>query len=222
VDGETHEIRPEDWFGFRDHSWGVRQSVGAAPTDLIPSKLPVVKRLLRGAMKWTPSFFRRPDGTYYETAIFLVDGVFTYSSAYINDADGSQERVRSVRPDIDYDSRNRFVRGGTLHLTMESGTDRLIEFEALGESGFFLKTAGYGSWAGTIHGSWHGALHVDGEHIGDCWDDEHLRSLGQFRDTPIRVREGDAVGFGIMESLINGPWPELGLSDESDHPQSYS
>ena len=35
VDGETHEVRPEEWFGFRDHSWGVRQSVGAPPTDLI-------------------------------------------------------------------------------------------------------------------------------------------------------------------------------------------
>jgi len=222
VDGEAHEIRPDEWFGFRDHSWGVRQSVGVTPTDLIPRMRPVMERPLRGAMKWTPFFFRRPDGTYYETAIFLVDGVLKYSSAYINDADGSQERVRSVRPEIDYDPRNRFVRGGALHLTMESGAERVVEFETLGESGFFLKTAGYGSWAGHIHGAWKGPLHVDGEYIVDCWDDEHLPSLGQFRDTPIRVREGDAVGYGIMESLINGPWPELGLSDESDHIQSYS
>ena len=36
------------------------------------------------------------------------------------------------------------MRGGELWLTMESGAERVIEVEALGESGFFLKTAGYG------------------------------------------------------------------------------
>jgi hypothetical protein len=104
---------------------------------------------------------------------------------------------------------------------MDTGEERLIQVEALGESGFFLKTADYGAWAGHIHGAWKGKLHLDGEHIPDCWDDEHLRSLGQFRDTPIRVREGDAVGFGIMESIISGVWPELGLTAESDHHVAY-
>ena len=68
---------------------------------------------------------------------------------------------------------------------------------------------------------WRGELHLDGEHIPDCWDDEHLRALGQFRDTPISVREGEAVGFGIMESIVSGVWPELGLTEESDHRVSY-
>jgi len=36
------------------------------------------------------------------------------------------------------------------------------------------------------------------------------------RDTPIKVREGDAVGFGIMESIMSGEWPEFGLGSESD------
>jgi hypothetical protein len=83
------------------------------------------------------------------------------------------------------------------------------------------RTAGYGAWAGHIHGASKGKLPVDGEHIRDCRDDEHLRSLGQFRDTPIRVREGKAVGFGILESIISGVWPELGLGAESDHQVSY-
>jgi hypothetical protein len=104
---------------------------------------------------------------------------------------------------------------------MDSGDERVIEVEVLGDSGFFLRTAGYGNWGGALHGSWRGGLHVDGEHIADCWDDEHLGTLGQFRDTPVRVREGDAVGFGIMESIIGGEWPELGLTAESDHRVHY-
>ena len=220
VDGETHELRPDEWFGFRDHSWGVRQAIGEPPADLIPS--PAIPPGVRGGMKWCPAFFRRPDGTYYETAIFVVEGAWEYSSAYINDADGSQVPVRKVSPRIDYDTRTRFVRGGELLLTMESGEERTIEVETLGESGFHLKTGGYGEWAGHKHGSWKGPLHVDGEYIADCSDDENLPKLGQFRDTPIRVREGDAVGYGILESLIGGVWPELGLTEASDHKVSYT
>jgi hypothetical protein len=222
VDGQTDEVRPEEWFGFRDHSWGVRQSVGHPPTDLIQATNPTVNATGRGGMKWTPSFLRRPDGTYYETAIFLTEGEWAYASAYLNEADGSQALVRSVEPHIDYDPRTRFVRGGELHLTMDSGEQRVIEVETLGQSGFFLKTAGYGQWKGHVHGSWQGKLQVDGEYIPDCWDDEHLRTLGQFRDTPIRVREGDAVGYGIMESILRGDWPELGLGPESDHDVRYA
>ena len=76
-------------------------------------------------MKWTPSFFRRPDGTYYETAIFLTGGVWDYTSAYVNEADGTQARVRSAEPRMRYDPRTRFVRGGELQLVMESGEERV-------------------------------------------------------------------------------------------------
>jgi hypothetical protein len=220
VDGETHEVRPDEWFGFRDHSWGVRQAIGEPLTDLIPS--PEFPKGVRGGMKWSPAFFQRPDGTYYETAIFVVEGAWEYSSAYINDADGNQAPVRSVSPRISYGTRTRYVTGGELLLTMESGEQRVIEVEVLGDSGFCLKTAGYGEWNGHKHGSWKGKLHIDGEYIADCTSEENLRTLGQFRDTPIRVRDGDAVGYGIMESLIGGVWPELGLTEDSDHKVSYS
>jgi hypothetical protein len=217
VDGEQHELTGEDGFGFRDHSWGIRQGVGDEPTDL--ASPPVTARSharARGMMKWSPSFFRRPDGTYYEASIFLTGGGWNYASAYVNDDTGRQDRVRSAEPRMRYDPHTRFVRGGELHLLMESGEERTIEVDAPGDSGFFLKTVGYGDWKGHKHGRYMGPLHLDGEHIADCWDEEHLGLLGQFRDTPIRVREGDAVGYGIMESIITGEWPELGLTAESD------
>ena len=222
VDGQTHAIRPEEWFGFRDHSWGVRQAVGVAPADLIPVPELPRDRSIQGGMKWNPAFLRRPDGRYYEMALFVTEGAWHYTSAYVNEADGTQHPVRTIAPRITYDPRTRYVRGGELHLTMESGEKRVIEVEALGESGFLLKTAGYGSWKGHIHGAWRGKLALDGEYIAECADDEHLRLLGQFRDTPVRVRESDATGYGIMESIISGVWPDLGLGAESDHPVSYT
>jgi hypothetical protein len=223
VDGETYELRSEGAFGFRDHSWGVRQAVGVAPIDLIGSAGGRVSSgpPRRGMMKWTPSFFRRPDGSYYECSIHTTGGAWNKTSAHVNESDGTQALVRLAEPRMHYDPRTRFVRGGELHLVMDTGEERLIEIEALGESGFFLKPAGYGSWKEHIHGSWMGPLTLDGEHIADCWDDEHLALLGQLRDTPIRVRENDAVGYGIMESIIGGEWPEFGLTAESDRAVSY-
>jgi hypothetical protein len=217
VEGERYELTGEDGFGFRDHSWGVRQGVGDEPTDLpSPPSTARAHARRRGMMKWTPSFFRRPDGTYYESSVFVTGGAWNYSSAYVNDASGRQDRVRSAEPRMQYDPHTRFVRSGELHLVMDNGDERTIQVEAPGDSGFFLKTVGYGDWKGHKHGRWMGPLHLDGEHIADCWDEEHLGLLGQLRDTPIRVREGDAVGYGIMESIITGDWPELGLTAESD------
>ncbi len=219
VDGTTHEVRPDEWFGFRDHSWGVRQAVGAAPSDLIPVRTQAPEGF-RGGFKWTPAFLQRPDGTYYEVSLHVAEGIGT-SSAYIGEADGNQARIRSVEPVMTYDSRTRFVIGGELRIIMDSGEQRVIEVEALGDSGFFLRPAGYGNWEGHKHGSWIGRSTVDGEYIANCWDDEHLPLLGQLRDTPIRVREGDAVGYGIMESMMTGVWPELGLGADSDHRPDY-
>ncbi len=173
-------------------------------------------------MKWTPAFFRRPDGTYYETAIFVIEGAWEYSSAYLNETDGTQMPVRSVKPHIDYDPRTRYVKGGELELTMETGEQRVIEVEALGQSGFFLKTGGYGEWAGPQARRLEGRAARRRRVHRRLLRRRTLRTLGQFRDTPIRVRDGDAVGYGIMESLIGGVWPELGLTAESDHKVSYT
>jgi hypothetical protein len=217
IDGDTYELGGEDAFGYRDHSWGVRQGVGAPVADLAAQ--PATARAHAGAagrMIWSPAFFRRPDGSYYEESVFITGGAWNLTTAFVNDGDGRQTPVRSADPQLRYDPHTRFVQGGQLHLTLDDGTTRTVEVEALGSSGFFLKTAGYGAWKDHIHGAWMGPLHLDGEHIPDCWDEEHLALLGQLRDTPIRVQEGDAVGYGIMESIITGEWPDLGLTAASD------
>jgi hypothetical protein len=58
---------------------------------------------------------------------------------------------------------------------------------------------------------------VDGEHIVDCHAPDVLPTLGQFRDKPVRLRDGDAEGFGIFETIVTGVWPALGLGAESNY-----
>ncbi len=217
VAGQTYQLDGENCFGFRDHSWGVRQGVGNPVGDLSkPPERTAPAVQPKGEMKWSPMFFGRPDGSHYEASVQIYGGGWSHTSAHINEDDGRQTAVRSAESKMEYDTRTRFVKRGQLLLVMEDGVERTIEVEALGESGFFLKPGGYGPWKGHKHGVWMGKLHLDGEHIADTWDDEMLAQLGQLRDTPIRVREGDAVGYGIMESLMMGEWPEFGLTAESD------
>ena len=62
---------------------------------------------------------------------------------------------------------------------------------------------------------WRGNLHIDCEKIEDTMDDATLRRIHQLRDCPIRIREGDAVGYGIFESVLTGAWPQYGLTAEA-------
>ncbi len=71
------------------------------------------------------------------------------------------------------------------------------------------------AWKDHIHGAWQGPPRLDGEYIADIAEAVHLPLIGQFRGTPVRVLEGEATGYGILE--ISGVWPDLGLTAESDH-----
>ena len=109
---------------------------------------------------------------------------------------------------MQYDPHTRFVRDGELHLVMDSGEERMIEVEVAGR----LRLLPPRPWAtatGTAHkhGAWMGPLHLDGEHIADCWDEEHLGLLGQFRDTPIRCGRAmrSATGSWRASSPATGP-----------------
>ena len=216
VDGETHEVRPDEWFGFRDHSWGVRQAIGAPPTDVIPG-LTQAPPGYRSQFKWTPMFFQRPDGTYYETAIHA--GMYSLGvhqrRRRATGACPQRRAEHQLRHPDALRARRRVathdgVRRGTRDRSRGVGRVRLLPQDG------GLRRLGRPQTRGLA-----GPLDVDGELIVDCWDDEHLPVLGQLRDTPVRVREGDAVGYGIMESMISGEWPELGLTNESDHRPNY-
>ena len=88
VDGETHELGAEmrsgsvTTRGVSARVWATTRPTSSPPSTARPDRS-------GGMMKWSPAFFRRPDGTYYETAIFVSGGAWHYTSAYVNDADGT-------------------------------------------------------------------------------------------------------------------------------------
>ena len=219
VEGKKEDIVTDDWIAFRDHSWGVRLDVGSAPVDLKPARdwgdadLATTDFLLN----WSPMFMQKPNGERYEYHFYLQmrDHKPFYFSGYRNHQDGTQERIARIRQDLKYDNHNRRFLGGQMHFDMLNGETHSINVEVPGPAGFHLGCALYLGLDGKKHGMYRGDLFIDGEKIEDTRDRKTLERIHQLRDCPIKITEGDAVGYGIFESVLIGNWPEFGLSGEN-------
>ncbi len=220
IAGERHEVRPEEWYGFRDRSWGIREHVGLDPADLVPGSIGKSGASKSGGyhFNWLVSKIDRADGTSYDLAYYFRDfggeGPPDFFSGFINESDGRQIPILHLYPEIDYRSSDKAaMRGRVTAIIAGKGAStesRVFEIEAINpEMGFRLLPGMYGEWKGAIHGSFKGENFLDGE----CVD--HVNSPDktaenyrwQIRDRPVRVREGENAGFGDMESIIIGDYP---------------
>lgn len=219
VEGERIEIIPEEWTEYRDHSWGIRLDVGAHNADIRPTTAFGDARFGEDefVLIWTPFMLEKPNGERYAYHFYFMSslGKIFYSSGYLNRPDGTQERVARVRPELKFDDATRRLLGGRVHFDMLQGDTHTVEVEVMGTSGVHLGPGLYLGFDGRKHGSWHGPLTIEGEKFENTLDRETLKRIRQLRDCPIKVTEGDAVGYGIMETIIHGADPELGLTKEN-------
>jgi hypothetical protein len=213
LDGERIELDDESTFGFRDHSWGVRMDVGDPPADVYrPERLDQDFLLT-----WSPMCLTRPDGTRYEIHHYLqsVDGEVTYFSGFVNNPDGTQTPLLGMRDELKYDPVNRRLLGGKITFDAGWGETRTLEVEPVSDTGFHLGTALYFGFKGRRHGQWQGAPYLDGERYSDVSDPATAHEVHQLRDCVVRIREGDAAGYGIFESMVIGEHPRYGLTRTS-------
>ena len=221
VSGERHEVKPEEWFGFRDHSWGVREHVGLDPADLVPNDLAPTAASKAGKpypFNWLVSHIDRPDGTAYELAYYFRDfggeGRPDFFTGHISESDGRQIPLLRVVPEITYRASDKgMLRGRIYALLGGKGREleeRVFEVEVINpEMGFRLQPGMYGAWKGQLHGSYKGENFLDGETVEDVNNPEHVATnyRWQIRDRPMRIREGDNTGFANVESIIIGDYP---------------
>jgi hypothetical protein len=216
LEGQRIEVKPEEWTEYRDHSWGTRLDVGAHNPDIRPTSDFGDVRFGEGeyVLIWSPFMLVSPNGdkVAYHMYFQSKQGRIFYSSGYRNHPDGTQERIARVRPELRYDDKTRRLLGGTLHFDMLQGGSHTINVEVLGTSGVHLGPGLYLGFDGRKHGSWKGPLELEGEHFPNTLDVETLKRIRQVRDCPIRVTEGDAVGYGIMETIVHGADAALGLT----------
>jgi len=221
LDGVRQTVEPDEWFGFRDRSWGIREHVGLDPADLVPGSAGKTGGNKAGGgyhFNWLVSKIDRPDGSSYDLAYYFRDfggdGPPDYFSGYINESDGAQLPILHLYPEIDYRAQDRAAMRGRVTALLagpgKSVVERVFEIEAIDpEMGFRLLPGMYGEWKGAIHGSYKGEDFLDGETVDDvnAPDKTADNYRWQIRDRPVRIREGDAAGFGDMESIILGDYP---------------
>lgn len=216
VAGVRHTVTPDEWFMTRDHSWGVRPSVGVPMTDLQPD--PVDAHAPKILAVWNPLLFRNPDGSHYGFHQYYllyagegwqhekVQGGFEF-------ADGRRQGLRRLDPRLQFDPRNKRLLGGQIGFTLPDGSQREFQVKVLGQTGFHLGAGLYHGLDGHYHGEWRGPLWVEGEHCADCSTPEAVARLNQFRDALIEVHDPvtGATGWGNCQTWVDGDWPEFGL-----------
>jgi hypothetical protein len=164
----------------------------------------------------------RPDGSRYGLFFNVAKTVFPgfmqkNVTALIEETDGTVTHMADVEQDFTYDTSNRRLKGGNILATMSDGSARTFGVEVLGDTGFHLGAGLYFGWNGHHHGEWRGPLVIEGERIADCTTPENARLLHQIRDTTVRITDsvGGGVGYGNMQPIVVGAFPELGLDAES-------
>ena len=221
VEGERSEITPETWFSTRDHSWGIRQEVGAPLTDLQPQELENPPSVLA---IWNPLYLEHPDGSryamhhYYLRVEFPGGFVHEKFQGGIEYPNGARTLFRGLRPEISFHPENRRFQGGIFHFEKADGSTLSLPVDVVSDTGFHLGTGLYHGFDGKFHGGHRGKLHQDGECIADCTEFKAARRVHQIRDCVVTVHDPEtgARGWGNCQTIAMGTWPQFGLeSDET-------
>ena len=193
----------EGTMGTRDRSWGVRP-IGARDTQPMPGH-PIPQffwqwtpiNLANGSLffhinadaegrSWNTRAAYAPDGGNKES---IIEGEGTFTSALTK---GS-----------------RWPASGTLTGLNMPGAPSSLELEPVGR--FQMKGLGYThpEWG---HGLYHGPLEVAREEYDlDALDPEQLENRHVQMICAVK-QDGDAIGMGIFEQLVLGPYAPLGLA----------
>jgi hypothetical protein len=216
VDGDRSEITPDRWVSTRDHSWGTRFDVGLPQADIeqVDALAGISFRMI-----WSPIAMTRADGSRYALLLHYQIATapgFLHKTVMggVEHPDGRMERFVDLEPALRFDPANRRLLGGTVTATTEDGTARVLDIEAVSDTGFHLGAGLYFGLDGHHHGEWRGNLLVEGERIADCSTPEAARRLHQIRDTVVRVVDpvGGGEGYGNCQPIITGGDEALGLA----------
>jgi hypothetical protein len=195
VDGRRIELTSENWYGQRDHSWGVRSEMR---TDESHPPLTFYPPFL---YNWTTAQFknrglhiffkeRAPGDKIYISG----EEVFTFGNRI-----SSRNQLADVTHNLVWhdDPLGQSLASGELNLTFADGRKKQVFIRTFPVK-YYLKGGLYGGLNGWFHGDFKGKFYT--EH--DIWDLTHSSTRKLVRtlaDQIIEVRDGGEVGYGIME-----------------------
>lgn len=214
VDGT--EVPVDRWYAVRDHSWGIRASMG----PVIPVRGVEPSRGDPRAIRiWMPFelgdrrglFALHEDG---EGNVLDFDGL-------LEEADGSRVELVAARHAFEYREGSRLLERGSVTLTVEGGREIELTFEVVSDPAApqgFGYVRGWGD--GEPPGVYRGAEHVESDRFatGDpssVAGPERIppeRRLGA-AEFPAVVRDGDGrEGMAQIEHMVYRPYRPYGFA----------
>jgi len=210
VGGEQHEVRPDGWWGARDHSWGIRpvgeREPGGAPVRDGP----------RGFFwNWSPIQF---DGyTVMYTCSEDSDGSRWHAAAarlYPYASGRDHEPLEVVRHELRLKPGTRLFDGGSLVFREAGGREFSLALEPI--TLLHMAGAGY-AYLGDLwrHAQYHGELAIEGE-VWDLTDAATLARIAGQNETVCRGSLDGQTGYGIFEFLLLGLYEPYGFKSPFD------
>lgn len=197
VDGQSFNVGNEQWWGSRDHSWGVR-GVGHRPQGRPPERVP------QFFWNWAPLNF--DDRCTLYTVSEFEDGTRWHEDAAVL-TPFPDASISRCRPDhaLAFKKGTRHVSAATITLKPDRGRETVIELRPLYH--FLMQAIGYGHpvWG---HGMWVGPDEVDGGDL-DLEAEDPMRNLHV--QSIVLATEGRRKGVGILEHIIMGPHQKYGF-----------
>jgi hypothetical protein len=198
VDGRS--VAVHRWYGDRDHSWGIRASMG--PQIPLRGTEPSVGDP-RAIRIWMPFELEDHCGMFAmhedsESNVLDFDGQLYHF-------DGRRTRLRGARHSFRYVAGSKLLRGGEFVLTDEEGADHRYEFEVVADP---ASAQGFGYVRG-----WH-----DGQPPGTWRGPEHLEHDRFTVNDPSTVAGPDHVpaecrlGSCEFPAAVRGPGGQRGMA----------
>ena len=195
VGGQRIELSADNWYGQRDHSWGIRSEMR---TDETHPPLTFYPPFL---YTWTTAQFKN-RGLH----IFFKErapGDKIYISGEEVFAQGNRVSSRNQLTDVAHhlvwheDSLGQSLASGELSLTFADGRQKQVFIKTY-PAKYYLKGGLYGGLNGWFQGDFKGKLYAEHE-IWDLKQPSTRKLVRTLADQIIEVRDGDEVGYGIME-----------------------
>ena len=193
---DGRRVTVDSWLGQRDHSWGVRAEMRTDETT------PPLTFYPPFFYCWTTAQFKSGRGLHVffkERApgdrIYLSgEEVFELGSRA-----SSRNQLVDVRHDVQWhdDPHGQSMAGATFDLGFADGKRRSITIRVL-PTKYYLKGGLYGGLDGWFHGDDKGKL-FSAHEVWDLNEPSVRRKVRTLADQVIEVRDGDEVGFGIVE-----------------------
>jgi hypothetical protein len=212
IGDQRYAMNGTEWLGQRDHSWGIRAEMRtdetSPPVTFYPPFLyawVTVQFPKRGLHVFFKE--RAPGAKIYITGeeVFPV-GQRAKSDALIEDV--------THRLHFADDPHGQTVDRAEFDLTFADGSSRTIQIKTL-PGRYFLKGGLYGGLNGWFQGDDKGKLHAEHEswNLADPGTRKLIRTLS---DHVIEVRDGDEIGYGIIEYGVGKDFAMYG--EVQNHP----